>query len=48
VGIDEYLNSGSYVFIEWPGLIEPLLPTQTIKIEMEVQNNIRELSIFIG
>ncbi len=47
LGIEEYLNSGDYVFIEWPGLIERLLPEEVVKIEMQVHNNMRELSIFI-
>ena len=26
IGVEEYLDSGSWCFIEWPGIIQPLLP----------------------
>ena len=29
-GAEEYLYSGNYCFIEWPKLIEPLLPEDTV------------------
>ena len=48
LGIQEYLDSGNYVFIEWPELIAVLLPPETVKVDMEVRENMRELSIFIG
>ena len=37
IGIEEYLYSGAYCFIEWPELIEGLLPEDTVRIKMEFQ-----------
>ena len=36
LGYEEYLYSGSYCFIEWPELMEGLLPEEVIKVEIEV------------
>lgn len=46
IGIEEYLNSNNYCFIEWPELIEPLLPNDVVKISIQSDGNIRNLSIF--
>ncbi len=35
LGIEEYLDSGSYCFIEWPELIEPLLPERCARVRIE-------------
>lgn len=37
LGYEDYLYSGSYCFIEWPEMIEPLLPENIVKIKIEVQ-----------
>jgi len=39
IGIEEYLNANGYVFIEWPELIEPLLPADFLAIKIEVGDN---------
>lgn len=31
-GIEEYLSSGSYCFMEWPELVEEILPPETVKV----------------
>ena len=36
IGIEEYLASGNYCFIEWAERITPLLPEETVKVEIEV------------
>lgn len=36
IGIEEYLYSGHYVFIEWPQLIEPLWPEEAVQVSIEV------------
>lgn len=48
-GIGEYLNSGHYCFVEWPGLILPLpAPPHSLRLEIEVlSDNERKVSIFI-
>lgn len=38
-GAEEYLYSGNYCFIEWPKIIEPLLPEDTVWIHIEPQEN---------
>ena len=45
-GAEEYLYSGNYCFIEWPKLIEPLLPEDTVWIHIEpLANGDRKLVI---
>ena len=38
-GAEEYLYSGNYCFIEWPEMIEPLLPDDTIWVKIVPQEN---------
>lgn len=38
-GAEEYLYSGNYCFIEWPDIIEPLLPEDTIYATIRVKEN---------
>ena len=38
-GAEEYLYSGNYCFIEWPDLISPLLPDDTVYIQIVPQEN---------
>lgn len=35
LGAEEYLYSGRYCFIEWPDVLEPILPDDTVKIVIE-------------
>ena len=35
MGCDDYFYSGHLCFIEWPQLIEPLLPDDTVKVSIE-------------
>ncbi len=32
IGFEEYLDSGGYCFIEWPEMVEELLPSDTVKV----------------
>ncbi len=36
IGFEEYLASGSYCFMEWPELIEPLVPEEAVEINITV------------
>ncbi len=36
LGYEDYFYSGSYCLIEWPELIEPLLPENIVKVKIEV------------
>lgn len=38
-GAEEYLYSGNYCFIEWPEMIEALLPEDTVWVKLEPQEN---------
>ena len=33
-GAEEYLYSGNYCFIEWPEMIAPLLPEDTVRVKI--------------
>jgi tRNA threonylcarbamoyladenosine biosynthesis protein TsaE len=39
IGLDEYLYSGEYCFIEWAENIEELLPPETVNIYISVDEN---------
>ncbi len=36
LGYEDYIYSGNYCFIEWPEMIESLLPENIVKVEIEV------------
>jgi tRNA threonylcarbamoyladenosine biosynthesis protein TsaE len=36
LGYEEYIFSGSYCFIEWPEMMEALLPEEVIKVSIAV------------
>jgi tRNA threonylcarbamoyladenosine biosynthesis protein TsaE len=38
-GIEEYLAGESYCFMEWPELIEELLPPETVIVRISVDNH---------
>jgi tRNA threonylcarbamoyladenosine biosynthesis protein TsaE len=38
-GIEEYLGSGSYCFMEWPELVEGILPPETLNVRITVDDN---------
>ena len=38
-GIEEYLSGDSYCFMEWPELIEEILPPETVSIRISVDEN---------
>lgn len=39
MGFDDYIYSGHLCFIEWPELIEPLLPEDTVIVRIEEQTD---------
>ena len=42
-GIEEYLTGESYCFMEWPELIEEILPYETIRVSISVDENEQRL-----
>ncbi len=45
IGIDLYLSSGCYCFIEWPELIIPLLDKDVLFLNLDIKNKKRVLTI---
>lgn len=46
LGADDYLQSGAICLIEWPEVLEPLLPEDTLYIELrELADGARELRV---
>ncbi|MDR2027705.1 MAG: tRNA (adenosine(37)-N6)-threonylcarbamoyltransferase complex ATPase subunit type 1 TsaE [Prevotellaceae bacterium] len=46
LGYEEYFYSGELCFIEWPEMIEELLPENTLRIYIKVlDNNKREITV---
>lgn len=39
IGLEDYLYSGDYIFIEWPEKIEKLLPENANKLKIEINKN---------
>jgi tRNA threonylcarbamoyladenosine biosynthesis protein TsaE len=39
LGYEDYIYSGNYCLIEWPEMIEPLLPEKMVVVKIEVQND---------
>ena len=39
IGIEEYLSGTSYCFIEWPELVEDMLPEGSIRVDITVGDN---------
>jgi tRNA threonylcarbamoyladenosine biosynthesis protein TsaE len=45
-GIEEYLDGNSYCFMEWPELVEEILPETTVKVRISVgEDESRTLTI---
>jgi tRNA threonylcarbamoyladenosine biosynthesis protein TsaE len=38
-GIEEYLTGDSYCFMEWPELVEEILPEETVKVKISVDEH---------
>ena len=38
-GVEDYFFSGDYCFIEWPEIINPILPDNVLKISIHVNHN---------
>ncbi len=41
IGYEEYFYSGNYCFVEWPGIIEPLLPPNTVGVHISEESGVR-------
>jgi tRNA threonylcarbamoyladenosine biosynthesis protein TsaE len=47
IGIEEYLDSGNYCFIEWPALAENLVESEYVKVDIEVNIDHRRLRAYM-
>lgn len=36
IGVEDYFYSGRYCFIEWPEIVEEMLPAETVDVEISV------------
>ena len=44
IGYEEYMFSGEYCFLEWPEMVETILPEETVRIALSVvEGGMREL-----
>lgn len=47
IGIEDYLYSPFWCFIEWPELIEPLLPEETVRVKIEALEDSSRKVLFL-
>jgi len=47
IGIEDYLYDKYYCLVEWPEIIEPLLPEAVVKIKIELLDNSSRKIIFL-
>lgn len=44
IGCEEYFDSGAYCFLEWPELVEPLLPERYVRVQLGERDGLRHLT----
>lgn len=44
IGLYDYLDSGSLCLMEWPENIEEILPEDTLKVKITVEDEVRDLT----
>jgi tRNA threonylcarbamoyladenosine biosynthesis protein TsaE len=47
IGIEDYLYDNYYCLIEWPEVVEPLLPEDVVKIKIQLLDNSSRKIIFL-
>lgn len=47
IGIEEYLDRADYCFIEWPQIIEDLLPNEVVRINIETLEDSKRKIVFL-
>ncbi len=47
IGIEEMLYDDRYCFVEWPELIEPLLPEDVVRIKLTIEENSTRKILFL-
>ena len=46
IGLFEYFDSGCFCFMEWPEMIEELLPEETLKVQILVEDEKTRMLVF--
>lgn len=46
IGIEDYLEGKAFCFIEWPELVEDLLPANVTRVHLKADGDLRNVSIF--
>lgn len=47
IGLEDYIYGDSYCFIEWPEIVESLLPEDVIRIRIEIVSNSMRKILFL-
>ena len=47
IGIEDYLYEPAYTFIEWPELVESILPEDIVRIKIEILENSNRKILFL-
>jgi tRNA threonylcarbamoyladenosine biosynthesis protein TsaE len=47
IGLEDYLYTGEYCFIEWPAIIEDLLPEDIVRINITIQADSSRKLVFL-
>ena len=47
IGVDEWLNDEHFCIVEWPELVEALLPEETLRIMLEQDGESRRKIVFL-
>ena len=48
IGIEFYFDSSSYCFVEWPSMIEDLLPNDFDHIYIDIENELRIIKLVLN
>lgn len=47
IGLEDYLYTGDYCFIEWPAIIEDILPDEVVRINITIEANSSRKLVFL-
>lgn len=46
MGIEDYLDSGALCLIEWPGMVDDILPDDTVRVDIKVNDDLsRDITV---
>ena len=48
IGFEDYLDSGALCFVEWPAIVEDILPDDTVAVDIKVNDDLsRDITVNI-